>query len=207
MQGCGAGETGFSQIPREQPEAWGEVFEAADTRLGTAGDERKGERPAVRMEGPRGGAIGAVAEEADVVAVGEELLVDVVGKVGALVDDHADGGGRQPGGGSALRGRGWVHGPDACADGGICARAADLAYGVWGVKVVDDEEADGDKERHRSWSDSDSHDAGLDDHLRQDRLSRLRTPSATFPSSALTLPLHSSTTPPSPSSINPPAQR
>jgi len=38
------------------------------------------------------------------------------------------------------------HGPDACADGGICAPAADVCF--VGVKVVDDEQAEGDKEGH-----------------------------------------------------------
>ena len=107
MQGCGSSETGFTQIPREQPEAWGEVLEAANTRLGSGLGEREVERPsnvaAVRIEATGGDAIGVVAEEPDIAAVGEELLVDVGGKVGAPVDDHADGGRGQPGGGSAVR--------------------------------------------------------------------------------------------------------
>lgn len=34
MQGGGLSETGSVQIPREQPDAWGEVLEAANTRSG-----------------------------------------------------------------------------------------------------------------------------------------------------------------------------
>lgn len=35
MQGCGARKTGASQIPRGEPDAWGDVFEAADTGSGS----------------------------------------------------------------------------------------------------------------------------------------------------------------------------
>lgn len=34
MQGCGVSEGGATQIPREQPDAWGEVLEAVDMWLG-----------------------------------------------------------------------------------------------------------------------------------------------------------------------------
>lgn len=108
MQGRGVSETSCVQVPRGQPNAWGEVFEAVDTRLGvvdrTRDMARLSEVTAVGIECTGGLAIGVLAEEPHVAPVRDELLVDVVGEIVALVDDHANAGWREPGGGGqALR--------------------------------------------------------------------------------------------------------
>lgn len=94
VQGRGVGETGAVQIPRGESDAWGEVLEAVDTRSGSGKQEVAVVRPpgiaTVRIERTGGLAIGVLAEEPHVVAVGDEILVDVVGEIDALVDDHAD---------------------------------------------------------------------------------------------------------------------
>lgn len=106
MQGCGVGETSTVQIPRGQPDAWVEVLEAVDTRSGIWNRTREMMRlsnvTTVGIERTGCLALGVLAEEPDAVPVGDEFLVDVVGEVEALVDDHADAGWRQPGGGSAV---------------------------------------------------------------------------------------------------------
>lgn len=75
---------------------------------GVGTDERKvgpaGVAP-VQVEGTGGLAIGVLAEEPHG-PVGEEVLLDVAGEIKALVDDHADAGGGQPGGGQRCRGAG-----------------------------------------------------------------------------------------------------
>ena len=95
-----------------------------------------GDAPAVvalvLVERARGGAVWVVAVEPHGLAVGVEGVEDMRWEVGALVDDHAERGGREPVCGDQRdqrrgRRRGAVGDtPEAGAEDGVGAAAADL---------------------------------------------------------------------------------
>lgn len=90
----------------------------------------------ISIEGTRSQAISVLAEEPDVVTVREQLLMDVAGKVVSHVDDHAHGRWGEPACGMSGVATGvGEDGPDAGADSGICAAAANLGRGLWFWRV------------------------------------------------------------------------